>query len=258
MYYAVDSFTDQVFGGGPAAVVCTERALQDDVMQNIAAENNLPDTAFIVKERETYSLRWFMPNGEINLNGHATLAAAYCLFNFIEPGTESVAFRTKSGILKAEKEGDFLALDMPAVFNKPIAPTAEMIEALGGGVPQETYFGQNLFFVFDSETAVKNVRPDFEKMKQLPLGQGCFISAVGDESDIVGRTFWPKMGVNEDSVCGNMHCNLTPFWCRRLGKKEIVSRQLSKRGATVICEDCGDRVKLKGKAVLFLKGELCL
>ncbi len=255
-YYVVDSFTDHVFGGGPAGVVITDQWLSDETMQNIAMENNLADTAFVVKESQGYGLRWFMPEGEINLNGHATLAAAHCLFNYREPGMEKVLFHTKSGDLAVTKENQLLVLDLPAVFNHPVELTDEMTAALGAK-PAEAYFGQNLFFVFSTADEVRKLRPDFEKMKRLPLGQGVFVSAVSDEhSDIVGRTFWPKMGVDEDPVCGNMHCNLTPFWCKRLGKKELVSHQLSKRGAVVICEDCGDRVKLKGKAALFLTGKV--
>lgn len=256
-YYVVDSFTNRVFGGGPAGVVITEQWLSDEVMQNIAIENNLADTAFVVKNAKNYGLRWFMPDGEINLNGHATLAAAFCLFRYIEPMRNEMVFETRSGELHVAAEGDFLSLDMPAVFNAPIGLTDEITAALGGAIPSEAYFGQNYFFVFDRAEDIRNLKPDFEKMKKLPLGQGVFISAPGDgDSDIVARTFWPKMGVDEDPVCGNMHCNLTPFWCRRFGKKEIVSHQLSKRGAVVVCEDCGDRVKLKGQATLFLEGKL--
>lgn len=198
-----------------------------------------------------------MPDGEINLNGHATLAAAYCLFNYHGETRNEIEFRTQeSGMLRVSREDSMLVLDLPAVFNDPIDLTEDMIEALGD-TPEESYFGQNLFFVFGSADKVRNLNPDFNKMKALELGNGVFISALSDEdSDIVARTFWPKMGVNEDPVCGNMHCNLTPFWCGRLGKKEIVSHQLSKRGATVICEDCGDRARLKGEAVLFLRTEL--
>lgn len=255
-YYVVDSFTDHVFGGGPAGVVVSEKWLPDAVMQNIAMENNLADTAYLVKNENGYGLRWFMPNGEIDLNGHATLAAAHCLFRYLEPGMREVTFNTKSGDLHVTSEGDLYVLDLPAVYNDPISLTGEMIAALGAK-PTESYYGQNLFFVFEHAADVRNLKPDFEKMRNLPLGNGVFVCAPGEEGcDIVGRTFWPKMGVNEDPVCGNMHCNLTPFWCRRLQKKELVSHQLSKRGATVICQDCGDRVKLKGRAVLFLEGKI--
>lgn len=257
-YYVVDAFTDHVFGGGPAGVVITEEWLSEKTMQNLSMENNLADTAFVVKEEYGYALRWFMPEAEIDLNGHATLAAAYCLFTYIEPDLDKVVFHTKSGILEVSKEGDLFVLDLPAVPNNKIDLTEEMIDALGAK-PDEAYFGQNLFFVFSSAEEVRNLKPDFEKMKALPMGNGVFVSAVSDEdSDIVARTFWPKMGVNEDPVCGNMHCNLTPFWCRRLAKKEIISHQLSKRGAVVICEDHADRVKLKGKATLFLSGNVHL
>ncbi len=243
-YYVVDSFTDHVFGGGPAGVVISDEWLSDELMQNISMENGLPDTAFVVGDE----LRWFMPEGEINLNGHATLAAAAIL------NKDEITFKTKSGNITVTKEGDYFCLNMPAVRNFPTDITDELVEALGKR-PAEAYFGENYFLVYDSPDDIRNLTPDFNKMKALPLGQGVFVSAVGDEgADIVGRTFWPKQGVNEDSVCGNMHCNLTPFWCERLGKKQLVSRQLSKRGATVICEDLGDRVLLKGQAVLVFEG----
>lgn len=258
-YYVVDSFTDHVFGGGPAGVVITDRPLPEDLMQNIAMENNLADTSFVVRKDGNYSLRWFMPDGEIDLNGHATLAAAYCLFRDYVPSADRIEFHTgQSGILRVSREDGLLVLDLPAVMNSPITLTDDMVEALGD-VPSESYYGQNLFFVFDSADKIRRLTPDFSKMKQLPYGNGVFVSAMGDgDSDIVARTFWPKMGVDEDPVCGNMHCNLTPFWCRRLGKKQILSHQLSKRGAAVICEDFGNRVHLKGEAVLFLQTELSL
>lgn len=257
-YFVADAFTDHVFGGGPAGVVITDEWLPDDVMQNISTENNLADTAFVVPQGDTFGLRWFMPDGEINLNGHATLAAAYCMFNFTNPELTRIDFETQSGVLTVTRGDELLALNLPAVFNDPIDLTDEMIAALGD-TPSEAYFGQNLFFVFDDADKVRHLAPDFGRMKALPMGNGVFVSAVSDEdSDIVARTFWPKMGVNEDPVCGNMHCNLTPFWCRRLGKKEIISHQLSRRGATVICEDRGDRVILKGTCALFLHTELAL
>ncbi|MBQ9721665.1 MAG: PhzF family phenazine biosynthesis protein [Oscillospiraceae bacterium] len=257
-YYVADAFTDRVFGGGPAGVVITDEWLPDALMQKIAMENNLADTAFCVPQDGDYGLRWFMPEGEINLNGHATLAAAWCLFQFHHPERERIVFHSPSGALTVTREGALLALDLPAVRNHPIELTQEMVDALGAR-PQEAYFGENLFFVFSSAGEVRSLKPDFEKMKRLPMGNGVFVSAPGDgESDIVARTFWPKMGVNEDPVCGNMHCNLTPFWSQRLGKREFISHQLSKRGAVVICEDLGERVKLKGTAALFLKGEVNL
>ncbi len=257
-YYVVDSFTDHVFGGGPAAVMILPRWLPDETMQNIAMENNLADTAFAVKAGDDYDLRWFMPEAEINLNGHATLAAAYIIFRFYEPERGSVRFRTKSGDLIVTRDGDWLELELPAVRVAPYPFSDAMRRALGV-VPKETYFGQNLLFVLEDEAAVAVLRPDFEQMKALPEGQGCFVTArapEGADYDIVGRTFWPKMGVNEDPVCGNMHCNLAPFWAERLGRDTLVSHQLSKRGAVVKCTACGDRVKLKGQAALFAAADI--
>ncbi len=260
-YYIVDAFTDHLFSGGPAGVVITEEWLSDEMMQNIAAENNLADTAFLVPAGDgEYGLRWFMPEGEIMLNGHATLAAAFVLFHYEGETGKEIRFLTASGVLKVGLEGEYIVLDLPAVYNKPVKITDEMIHALKAE-PAEAYFGENYFFIFDTEKEIRNLQPDFEKMKQLPEGQGVFVSAKSEDDgfDIAGRTFWPKMGVNEDPVCGNMHCNLAPFWCDRLKKKQIVSHQLSKREAVVICEYTGDdRVRLKGKAALYLTGELHL
>lgn len=257
-YFVADAFTARVFGGGPAGVLITDEWLAAETMQNIAMENNLADTAFLVKNGANYDLRWFMPNGEINLNGHATLAAAFCIFKFFEPDKTELTFNSPSGSLHVSKDGDYLALMLPAVFNAPIELTDAMVGALGKK-PSESYFGQNLFFVFDTADEVRELEPNFEAMKKLSLGNGVFVSARGDDScDIVARAFWPKMGVNEDPVCGNMHCNLAPFWSRRLGKKILISHQLSKRGAVVICEDLGECVRLKGQVALFLTGELHL
>ncbi len=253
-YYVVDAFTDQVFKGGPAGVLFRNAWLDDEVMQNIAMENNLADTAFVTKQDGEYYLRWFMPKAEIDLNGHATLAAGYIFFRFIEPDKKEVTFHTKSGDLIVKKEGDYVVLDFPRITSNRVEITDRMVEILGKR-PIEAFKSTNYTFVYESETDVKNLTPNYELMKELD-SQGAFVTSVGDTSDIVGRAFWPMMGVNEDPVCGNMHCNLVPIWKEKLHKDVLVSHQLSPRGATVFCESQGERVILKGRAALFLEGEI--
>ena len=255
-YHIVDAFTDTIFHGGQAGVVFLDKWPEDSMLLAIAAEFNVADTAFLISREDGYDLRWFMPNGEINLNGHATLGAAYVIFRLLKNDAEQIVFHTKSGVLTARRRGEMIELNFPEVQVYPYPLRQDMIDALGGSVPQECYMGENLLFVYSNENEVKSVRPDFEKMKLLPEGQGCFITAKGVSTDIVGRTFWPKMGVDEDPVCGNMHCNLTPFWTKRLHKNVLTSQQLSKRGAKLEVESVGNRVKIRGKAVLAMTGSI--
>ena len=255
-YYIVDAFTDTIFHGGQAGVVFLDKWTEDAMMQNIAGEFNVADTAFLIAREDGYDLRWFMPNGEISLNGHATLGAAYVIFHILKKDGEEIVFHTPSGILTAKRKEDMIELDFPEVLVHPYPLRQDMIDALGGSIPKECYMGENLLFVYADEEEIKKVHPDFEKMKQLSEGQGCFITAQGMYTDIVGRTFWPKMGVNEDPVCGNMHCNLTPFWTKRLHKNVLTSHQLSPRGASLEVESVGNRVKLRGKVALSMKGSM--
>lgn len=261
-YYVGDAFSDHIFGGGPAAVIVSDDWLSDEMMQNIAAENNLADTAFSVRRPDgDYDLRWFMPEGEINLNGHATLVCSHVIFTEIEPERETLVYHIPMGKeIRAKRCGTEIAITMPAVDNHEILIRQDMIDALGAQ-PKAAYFGENLLFVFENEQDVQNLKPDFVKMKALPEGNGCFVTAQADASadhDIVGRTFWPKMGVNEDPVCGNMHCNLAPFWTSRLGKTELVSHQLSKRGAVVRCRYENGVVTLQGAVTMVFIGELLI
>ena len=260
-YYVGDAFTGRLFGGGPAAVMVTDRWLPDELMQNISMENNLPDTAFAVKRADgDYDLRWFMPKGEIELNGHATLVCSYVIFHDIEPKRQEILYHFSGGEIRAARREPYVEICLPPVFNRPYALRPDMIEALGAR-PRETWFGENLLFVFDTEEEVAALEPDFARMGRLPEGHGCFVTAKaapGSGYDIVGRTFWPKMGVDEDSVCGNMHCNLAPFWSERLGKQELISHQLSPRGAVVRCSYENERVSLRGEVSMFLTGELLI
>lgn len=254
-YYVVDAFAEKLFEGNPAGVCIMKAWLPDETMQQIAAENNLSETAFAVKEGDHYRLRWFTPADEIELCGHATLATAYVLANFYETNVASFKFQTMSGELVVLKKGEYYELDFPSRLPEPWTLTSQMVEALGIQ-PVETYLGRDLMFVLEKEEDVLNAAPDFSKLKQLPDGLGVSITARSETYDFASRSFFPKLNVNEDPVCGSAHCNFIPYWAARLGKDELVARQLSKRGGTLYCKNDGDRVKISGSAVLYAVAEL--
>lgn len=254
-YYVVDAFADKVFEGNPAGVCVLDKRLTDDTMQKIAIENNLSETAFTVKENEVYKLRWFTPGGEIDLCGHATLATGYILMHFVEKDEQTIYFDTLGGKLTVTKKGDLYELDFPSIETEPYKLTDAMIDALGV-TPVEVYKGRDLIFLLDSEETVQNLAPDFEKIKQFPEGLGVFVTAKGKEYDFVSRAFWPKLNVNEDPVCGSMHCSLMPYWYKKLNKIEMVARQVSKRGGTLYLTYCKERIKMSGKAALYSIAEI--
>ncbi|MDM5327748.1 PhzF family phenazine biosynthesis protein [Neobacillus sp. CF12] len=254
-YFVVDAFAEKVFEGNPAGVCIMNDWISDELMQKIAMENNLSETAFAVKEATHYRLRWFTPGGEINLCGHATLATAFIILNYYEKQLDSVKFNTISGELIVTKNDDLYELDFPSVPSEEISFTEQMVSALGI-VPKETYLNRDLVFVLESEEEVGNVSPDFAKLETLPEGLGVCVTAQGSEYDFVSRGFFPKLKVNEDPVTGSLHCSLIPFWANRLGKKEMVARQLSSRGGTLYCKYEDTRVKMAGRAVLYSVAEL--
>ncbi|MGG3805442.1 PhzF family phenazine biosynthesis protein [Metabacillus fastidiosus] len=254
-YFVVDAFAEKVFEGNPAGVCIMDEWISDDLMQKIAMENNLSETAFAVKEEENYRLRWFTPGGEINLCGHATLATAFVIMNYTEKQLTSVTFDTISGELTVKKLDDLYEMDFPAVSSEEVPLTEQIIDALGV-TPVETYLNRDLVCVLQSEEEVKNVSPDFSKLEKLQDGLGVYITAKGIEYDFVSRAFFPKLKVNEDPVCGSMHCSLIPFWAERLEKDELVARQVSQRGGTLYCKHENTRVKIAGKAVLYSIAEL--
>lgn len=249
-YYVVDAFAEKVFEGNPAGVCVMDQWLPDETMQKIAIENNLSETAFTVKEEKGYYLRWFTPGGEIDLCGHATLATAYILMQFVEKDAQSVHFDTLSGRLMVTRRGDLYEMDFPSIEAVPYPLTDKMVEALGV-TPVEVYKGRDLIFLLETEEAVKTLKPDFEKIKQFPEGLAAFVTAPSQDFDFVARAFWPKLGINEDPVTGSMYCSLLPYWKKKLHKTEMVARQVSSRGGTVYLEDCGERVKISGKATLY-------
>lgn len=256
-YYIVDAFAQNIFEGNPAAVCVLEQWLSDDVMQNIAIENNLSETAFTVKEGNHYRLRWLTPGGEIDLCGHATLATAFVLMNYIDDKLTEVTFQTLSGPLTVKKQEDLYEMDFPTIRIEPYELRDDMIEAIGV-TPLEVYKGRDLIFVFDSEETVKNLTPDFDKVKKLPEGLAVFVTAKSDAFDFVARAFWPKLNINEDPVCGSMYCSLVPYWRTYITKSELIARQVSKRGGTLYLKDEGDRLKISGHAVLYARGQVNL
>ncbi|MFF2290990.1 PhzF family phenazine biosynthesis protein [Peribacillus butanolivorans] len=254
-YYVVDAFAEKVFEGNPAGVCIMEEWLSDDTMQKIATENNLSETAFAVKEGESYRLRWFTPADEIELCGHATLATAYVIANYYENNVEEIKFQTMSGELVVLKKDELYEMDFPSRMPEEFPLTDQIVEALGVK-PIETYLGRDLMLVLEKEEDVQNASPDFSMLEKLPDGLGVSITAKSNKYDFVSRSFFPKLKVNEDPVCGSAHCNFIPYWAKRLGKNEMVARQLSKRGGTLYCKSSGDRVKISGSAVLYAIADL--
>jgi PhzF family phenazine biosynthesis protein len=254
-YYVVDAFAEKVFEGNPAGVCVMEQWLADELMQKIAIENNLSETAFTVREEKGYHLRWFTPGGEIDLCGHATLATAYILMRFVETDAQSVHFDTLSGRLTVTRRVDLYEMDFPSIDPKPYTLTDKMVEALGV-TPLEVYKGRDLIFLLESEDTVKNLTPDFEKIRQFPEGLAVFVTAPSQEFDFVARAFWPKLGINEDPVTGSMYCSLLPYWKAKLHKTRMIAKQVSRRGGIVYLEDCGERVSISGKTALYSIAEI--
>ena len=254
-YYIVDAFTDKLFGGNPAGVCLLNEWPDKDVMQNIAAENNLAETAFLVKRENYYDLRWFTPEVEIDLCGHATLASGFIIANFVDPEARTMGFETQSGTLTVTKRGDLYEMDFPARLPQKIEVTHLMCKAIGMPV-LEAHLSRDLLLLVDSEQDVKDLTPDLSLLKQIPDCFAVIVTARGETVDFVSRFFAPNAGIPEDPVTGSSHSTLIPFWAERLGKEQLTAKQLSKRGGVLYCENCGERVKIAGKAVLYLQGEI--
>lgn len=254
--YQVDAFASKVFKGNPAAVCFLDEWPGDDLMQNIAAENNLSETAFAVRMDQGYEIRWFTPRLEVELCGHATLAAAHVLFHHhgIPPGI--VEFYSRhSGKLTVEGSGGRLTLDFPADRMEEMK-VPEITRASLRKTPLKAFRGRSDFmFIFASQTDIEEMDPDFGKLILLEC-RGVIATALGHDVDFVSRFFAPRAGINEDPVTGSSHTSLTPYWAGVLGKKKLMARQLSERGGELVCEDLGERVKISGKAVTYLVGEI--
>jgi PhzF family phenazine biosynthesis protein len=253
-YYVVDAFTDQLFKGNPAGVCLLEKWIDEERMQLIAFENNLAETAFLVKKGSEYELRWFTPECEIDLCGHATLASGHIILNVVEPARSEVLFHSKSGALIVKKSGDMLLMDFPARKPVPTEIPADLDKALGAEI-LEAHLSRDLLVVVKNELDVAGLDPNFELLKNFKFF-GIIVTAKGISCDFVSRYFAPSVGVPEDPVTGSSHSTLIPFWSERLGKTEMQAKQLSKRGGSLYCRNCGDRVVIGGKAVQYLSGEI--
>ncbi len=257
-FYQVDAFSSKLFAGNPAAVCIMESWLPDNVLQTIAAENNLPETAFLVpKSKGWYDLRWFTPTVEIDLCGHATLASAFVVFSFVESTLSSVNFETASGWLTVAKLGELLSMDFPTRKPEPAEKSPILSQALGAE-PLEVLKSRDILTVFESESVLKDMNPDFDKLKQIKDVFAVIVTARGDKSDFVSRFFAPNAGIPEDPVTGSAHCTLIPYWADRLNKNHLHAFQVSKRGGELFCEYLEDRVRIAGSAVLYAKGDLYL
>ena len=255
--YVIDAFTRKVFGGNPAAVCPLEDWLSDAEMQAIAQENNLSETAFFVRQGDAYALRWFTPTLEVDLCGHATLASAFVIFNYLERAGDTVTFETRSGPLTVSREGENLALDFPARRGAPCEPPAELVEGLGAR-PRETLRARDYLAVYQSEEEVRRLEPDFGLLAKLDC-LGVIATAEGrGEADFVSRFFAPGAGVDEDPVTGSAHCTLIPYWAEKLGRQQLHALQISARGGELFCEDKGERVKIAGTVVRYSEGFLYL
>jgi len=257
--YQVDAFTNKLFHGNPAAVIPLEKWIDDELMQKIALENNLSETVFFVPSQQQgvdYDIRWFTPDVEINLCGHATLASAFILFKFLGFKKNKIVFHSKSGKLEVEHNGDVYRMDFPAWTPQKTDEYPETLQkVLGVDEVVGVYKHRDLLVELQNEDAVKKCTPDFNALKKL--GEKIIITAPGSgEVDFVSRFFAPSAGINEDPVTGSSHSQLIPFWSEKLGKKKMFAKQLSQRGGELQCGLWGDRVTMAGQCIFYMKGEL--
>lgn len=254
--YIVDAFTDKPFSGNPAAVCVMDKWLLDDTMKALALENNLSETAFIVKEDNNYRLRWFTPEVEIDLCGHGTLASAFVILNFYDTAAQTVTFHTRSGELVVTRQDSGYTMDFPSDTLQEIPVTPDMTEAFGCITPKRAFLGRNLVCVFDNEEQIIAITPNKDKLVQLPGGNQN-ATALGRTTDCVSRSFCPKHGLLEEPVCGSAHCQIATYWSQQLHKKVITARQASKRGGYLTCDMISDeRIALSGQVALVAISEI--
>ncbi len=255
-YFIVDAFTQELFKGNQAGVCLLENWIEDSLMQSIASENNLAETAFVVTKDDHYELRWFTPEVEIDLCGHATLATAFILTRFVEGTPLVMDFQTKSGILTVKRKEGLFEMNFPSRKPEKIEIASLFRDSVNVEI-EEAYLSRDLLLVVKSEEDVRNLIPNLDVMKNIPEGFGLIVTARGEnEFDFVSRFFVPKAGIPEDPVTGSSHATLIPFWSERLNKKKMIASQLSKRGGVLYCEDMGDRVSMSGYAKLYLEGHI--
>ena len=255
--FQVDAFASEIFKGNPAAVCPLQDWLPDQTMQNIAMENNLSETAFFIQDGEEYHIRWFTPKAELDLAGHPTLASAHILINEYKANKSSLIFKTKIGdTLNVSINEDFYLMNFPSRPPKVVNNIGNLFEALGKN-PVELLAHRDLIAVFENQEDILSINPDLEKLKKLNF-PSVVVTATGDNSDFVSRNFAPKLGIPEDPVTGSSHCELIPYWSRKLDKKEMIAFQISERGGKIHCTDNNDRVLIGGEAVTFFRGEIDL
>ncbi len=254
--YQVDAFASRRFEGNPAAVCPLDDWLDDSLMQSIAFENNLAETAFFVQEKDGFRIRWFTPLTEVDLCGHATLASAYVLFEELGYSERKITFQSKSGPLMVSRHGNSFELDFPAQPAKVCDAPLGLQDALGASV-DACFLNEDLLVILSDESIVRNLSPDFRKLAKVDA-RGVIVTAHSQEFDFVSRFFGPQVGIDEDPVTGSAHTKLVPYWAERLSTNELHAKQVSNRGGELHCSLVGDRVKIRGQAILFLKGEIYL
>jgi len=252
--FQVDAFTDHIFGGNPAAVCPLEEWLDDHLMQHIATENNLSETAFFVPEGDGFRLRWFTPATEIALCGHATLASAHVLYQHLGYDREKIVFFTRSGELTVERENDLYAMNFPATPPERVETPPKLVEGLGKE-PEHVLKSRDYLAVYQHEAEIAHIKPRFDCLAKLG-GTLVIVTALGNVADFVSRCFAPAVGINEDPVTGSAHTTLVPYWAKRLQKNELHAEQISKRRGELFCGYLGDRITIKGRAVTFMTGAI--
>ncbi len=256
-YFHVDAFAVKAGSGNPAGVCLLDSWVDDKIMQCITTENNLSETAFLVKNGSEYEIRWFTPTSEINLCGHATLASGYVIFNFLKYETNKIVFNSHlSGKLSVEHKDGLFELDFPSIPPKPCETSNLIIDALGF-VPVETLRADDYLIVFENENQVLKTNPKYELLEQLDA-RGVIVTAKGGKSDFVSRFFCPKYGIREDPVTGSSHCTLIPYWNEKLKKSQLHAFQLSKRGGELFCKYRNNRVSIAGSAICYMHGEISI
>lgn len=255
--YHVDAFTDQIFSGNPAAVCVMPEWLSDDHLHNIAKENNLPVTAFVVRENNAYHIRWITPEYELDICGHGSLSAGYVVFNYIDSSLQRVDLHSRSEVLPVIRNGDLVMLNFPAK-NIELC-SLPLLEKGLGLAPKEIYQHKNerCIAVFNTEQEVKQLKPDMQILKKL-AHRGISVTAPGISVDFVSRTFYPQKTISEDPATGASHCLLVPYWASKLNKTDFHARQVSQRGGEIFCQYQGDRVLISGKVVLYMQGIITL
>lgn len=254
--YQVDAFTSMLFGGNPAAVCLLEQWLEDQLLQDIAAENNLSETAFLVRNDCGFDLRWFTPVTEVALCGHATLASAQVLFTRRRWPEETIRFRTRrSGELLVRRRDDLLEMDFPALPSQPLTPPTVLGKAIPAQALAVLGSAEDLLVELADERCVRELRPDLAALAKIDC-RGVIVTARGENCDFVSRFFAPRFGIPEDPVTGSAHCVLVPYWAKKLGKKMLTARQVSPRGGELWCEERGERVGIAGRAVVYLEGTI--